>query len=77
MRVAETPDRLIDEIGQYLTDPARDRDGRRRVTLEQCQFLDGKSAERIAGFVAEELSGVCRSQPVTHESQQSRAMAQR
>jgi hypothetical protein len=77
VRVAETPDGLIDEIGRYLADPARDRDGRRRVTLEQCQFLDGKSAERVAGFVAEELAAVCGVQPIASESQQLRAMAQR
>jgi CDP-glycerol glycerophosphotransferase (TagB/SpsB family) len=77
VRVAETPDGLIDEIGRYLADPARDRDGRRRVTIEQCQFLDGKSAERVAGFVAEELAAVCGVQPIASESQQLRAMAQR
>jgi hypothetical protein len=59
VRVAETPERLIDEVGRYLADPSRDREGRRRVVVEQCQFLDGRSAERVARFVADELAAVC------------------
>jgi CDP-glycerol glycerophosphotransferase (TagB/SpsB family) len=58
VRVAETPDRLIEDVARYLTDPALDRDGRRRVVLEQCEFQDGRAAERVAGFVAEELARV-------------------
>jgi hypothetical protein len=59
VRVAETPAQLVEAIGQYLDDRALDREGRRRVVLEQCQFLDGRSAERVASFVAEELAEVC------------------
>jgi hypothetical protein len=59
VRVAEQPDALVEEIGKYLDDPSRDREGRRRVVLEQCQFLDGRSAERVASFVADELADVC------------------
>jgi hypothetical protein len=55
VRVAWSPDELIHHAGAYLADPALDREGRRRVTLEQCQFLDGRSAERVAGFIAEEF----------------------
>ena len=56
VRVAETPAQLIDCVAAYLRDPARDRDGRRRVVLEQCQFLDGRSAMRVAEAVAQEVS---------------------
>jgi hypothetical protein len=59
VRVAETPPQLVDEIGRYLADPSRDREGRRRVVLEQCQFLDGRAAERVASFVVDELADVC------------------
>jgi CDP-glycerol glycerophosphotransferase (TagB/SpsB family) len=59
VRVAEQPSALVEEIGRYLDDPSLDRDGRRRVVLEQCQFLDGRSAERVASFVGDELSDVC------------------
>jgi CDP-glycerol glycerophosphotransferase (TagB/SpsB family) len=58
VRVAETPGQLVSEIGAYLEDPARDRDGRRAVVLEQCQFLDGRAAERVGGVVLAELAEV-------------------
>ena len=56
VRVAWSPDELIEHVGRTSAIPALDRDGRRRVALEQCQFLDGRSAERVAGFVLEELA---------------------
>ena len=56
VRVAETPAQLVDEIGNYLDDPSRDRDGRRRVVVEQCQFLDGRAAERVGSIVVSELA---------------------
>ena len=59
VRVAESPAALVDAIGRYLGDPSLDRDARRRVVAEQCQFLDGRSAERVATFVADELMDVC------------------
>ena len=59
VRVAETPDELVEQVGRYLADPSLDREGRRKVVLEQCQFLDGRSAERVGAFVAAELADVC------------------
>jgi hypothetical protein len=56
VRVAQTPDELVTEIGRYLGDPALDRDGRRRMVLDQCQFVDGQSAERSACYVLDELA---------------------
>ena len=58
VRVAETPDELIAFVAAYLRDPALDADGRRRVVAEQCQFLDGHAAARVAAAVAEELAHV-------------------
>jgi hypothetical protein len=55
VQVAETPDALIDAVNKYLEDPGLHREGRRRVVREQCQFLDGRSAERVADMVAREL----------------------
>lgn len=77
-QVADTPDRLVEEVGRYLADPSRDREGRQRVVTEQCQFLDGRSAERVAGFVAGELAAVCGSldAPTSDEAVQTR-VAQR
>jgi hypothetical protein len=57
--VAETPDALIEHVGRYLADPSLDAEGRRRVVVEQCQFLDGQATERIGGCLAAELADVC------------------
>jgi CDP-glycerol glycerophosphotransferase (TagB/SpsB family) len=59
VRVAEDPVQLVELVGRYLDDRSLDRDGRRRVTLEQCQFLDGRAADRVAKYVTDELADVC------------------
>ena len=64
VRVAQAPGELVDYVGRYLADPSVDRDGRRAVTAEQCQFLDGRSAERVAAHVAEEIGVVSGVAPV-------------
>jgi hypothetical protein len=56
VRVAWTADELIGHIGRYLADPALDAAGRRQVVAEQVQFVDGRSGERIAQAVADELA---------------------
>ena len=58
VRVAWTPDELIKETAAYLVEPTRDAEARRRVVLEQCHFLDGRAAERVADFVLDDLSRV-------------------
>jgi CDP-glycerol:poly(glycerophosphate) glycerophosphotransferase len=58
VRVADTPEQLIDQVARYLADPALDRLGRTRVVAEQCQFTDGRSAERAAQFILDELADV-------------------
>jgi hypothetical protein len=63
VRVATTPEQLVQEVAHYLTDPGRDREGRRAVVREQCQFTDGRAAERVASYVVEELARVLGSRP--------------
>lgn len=58
VRVADTPEHMVEWVGRYLEDRALDREGRRAVVEEQCQFLDGRSAERVAAFVVAELADV-------------------
>jgi hypothetical protein len=58
LRDAATPEAMVEHVATYLADPSLERDGRRQVVLEQCQFLDGRAAERAAGFVAAELADV-------------------
>jgi CDP-glycerol glycerophosphotransferase (TagB/SpsB family) len=57
VKLAESPAQLVDAIAEYLTDPSIDAEGRRRMVLEQCQFLDGRSSERVATYVVETLLG--------------------
>jgi hypothetical protein len=57
VRIARSAAEMIDLVNGYLVDPARDAAGRRRVVAEQCEFTDGRSAERLAGFIMRELTG--------------------
>ena len=55
VRIAASPDELIGHVNTYLANPHLDSSGRRQVVLEQCQFLDGRAAERVADAVADDL----------------------
>jgi hypothetical protein len=55
VRVAWTPEELVACVREYLQQPALDADGRRKVVAEQCHFVDGRSAERVAQAVVDEL----------------------
>lgn len=50
-RIAYSKDALLQELRSYLADPARDRDGRRRIVEEQCYYQDGRSGERVAKYI--------------------------
>ena len=56
VRVAWTPDTLIREVETCLSHPEQDAEARRQVVREQCQFLDGRAAERVAAFVLDDLA---------------------
>jgi hypothetical protein len=58
VRVAKSPAELIDAVREYLADPSRDAAGRRQVVLDQCQFTDGQSADRVVGCVLDALEAV-------------------
>jgi len=58
IRDAATPEQMLELVGRYLDHPELDREGRHQVVLDQCQFLDGHAAERVAGFVVEEVAAV-------------------
>jgi hypothetical protein len=57
VRIARSPGEMIELVNRYLADPALDAVGRRRVVAEQCEFTDGRSAERLAQAIAAELVG--------------------
>jgi CDP-glycerol glycerophosphotransferase (TagB/SpsB family) len=58
VRVAQSPDELVGAVAAYLANPSLDAAGRKQVVLDQCQFTDGRSAERVVGLVLEELGAV-------------------
>ena len=55
VRVAASPDELVAAVAAYLADPSLDAAGRKQVVLDQCQFTDGRSAERVVNLVLAEL----------------------
>jgi hypothetical protein len=60
VRVAKSPNEMVQMIGRYLADRSLDAAGRRQVVLDQCQFTDGRSAERVIQFVLDELGAASR-----------------
>lgn len=57
VRVATSPAALVEAVAAYLANPALDAAGRRQVVQDQCQFTDGRSAERVVSLVLAELGG--------------------
>ena len=55
VRIAQSSGEMVDLINLYLGDPAQDAAGRRRIVAEQCEFTDGRSAERLAGEIVGQL----------------------
>lgn len=55
IRLVNSEEELIKWVTAYLEKPWLDHDGRVRLAREQCQFLDGKSGERIGKFILKQL----------------------
>jgi CDP-glycerol glycerophosphotransferase (TagB/SpsB family) len=55
VRVAQSPDEMVTMVARYLAEPSLDAAGRKQVVLDQCQFTDGRSAERVIQCVLDEL----------------------
>jgi len=47
---------MLDLVNAYLADPSLDAAGRHRVVMEQCEFTDGKSADRVGRVMAAVLT---------------------
>jgi CDP-glycerol glycerophosphotransferase (TagB/SpsB family) len=60
VKVAQSPDEMVAMVARYLADPTLDSEGRTQVVLDQCQFTDGRSAERVIDCVLDELGAVAR-----------------
>ncbi len=65
VRVAQTPDEMVQWVNRYLDGRTLDAEGRRRVVLDQCQFTDGQSSARAAACVVEQLSAALGAVPGT------------
>lgn len=63
VRIAGSSAEMVDLINLYLAAPSTDAEGRARIVLDQCEFTDGRSAERVAAAIVKELIS---SQGVTH-----------
>ncbi len=51
IRLVGSEAELVEWVGKYLQDSSIDREGRKKLVAEQCQFTDGKSGERIGKFI--------------------------
>ncbi len=56
IRFAESEADLLVQVGEYLKNAERDREGRERLVREQCGALDGRSAERLANEIVNVLA---------------------
>jgi hypothetical protein len=70
VRIAKSPAEMIAWVNAYLANPALDAEGRRRVTTEQCEFTDGRSAARVGHCMADSLrrSAVSASAHIVHHA---------
>lgn len=55
IKLVNTEGELIEWVNKYLKDSSLDREGRRKLVERQCQYTDGKSAERIKSFLLHEV----------------------
>ena len=56
IRLVSSPEKLLEWIGRYISNPELDRSGRKKMVMEQCRFMDGKSGERIGKFILGNLN---------------------
>ena len=56
VRIAQSSGEMVDLINGYFANPSLDSEGRRRIVAEQCEFTDGRSAERVAAEIVGQLS---------------------
>ena len=58
VKLAKDKEGLLGYVQDYLDNPELDKNKRKELTEEYSWKLDGKSAERLAGFLVEQLGGV-------------------
>lgn len=55
IRLADSREKLLHEIREYLRDPLRDQDGRKKIVLRQGGFADMESSERVAKAIVNQI----------------------
>jgi hypothetical protein len=55
VHLAPTKEDMIQGIIEYLQNPNKDQEGRRKIIEQQCLFKDGMSGKRIADFIQSRL----------------------
>jgi hypothetical protein len=55
VRIAQSDGELVELINMYLAAPATDAEGRRRIVADQCEFTDGRAADRVAAAIVQEI----------------------
>jgi len=56
IRLVSSPEKLIEWVLSYISNPRSDQEGRQKLVCEQCQFTDGRSGERIGKFILKNLN---------------------
>lgn len=51
IKLVNNTSELVEWVKKYLENPSIDKESRRLLVQKQCQYTDGKSAERIADFI--------------------------
>lgn len=55
VRIAKNKDEFLSYVGEYLDDPSKDAEGRKRIVQEQCEYTDAKSSRRIADILLKSI----------------------
>lgn len=55
IRLAESPEKLLDWINRYMSNPGTDLNGRRRLVEEQCKYIDGGAGKRVGKFILKKI----------------------
>ena len=55
IKLAKNMEELVRYVRDYLANPALDREGRKKIIEERCWKLDGRSSERLANVILNNL----------------------
>lgn len=56
IHLSDSPDDLYKAVNDYLRDPKLDEEGRKNIVRQQCTYTDGKSVQRVAEFIKNNLN---------------------